>query len=66
MKDAITRDPAQLRGALRAIARKSLGVIDFPGRAQSNDYGDFLVRVPTKIWPNLDLDSQNLLNYAFK
>jgi CTP-dependent riboflavin kinase len=31
MKDAITRDHAQLRGALRAIARKSLGVIDFPG-----------------------------------
>jgi hypothetical protein len=31
MKDAITRDPAQLRGALRAIARKSKGVIDFPG-----------------------------------
>jgi hypothetical protein len=35
-------------------------------RAKSNGYEDFLVRVPTKIWPNLHLKWSNLFKYAFK
>jgi hypothetical protein len=34
--------------------------------AKSNDYGDFLVRIPTKIWPNLHLKWSKFIQICFQ
>ena len=34
-------------------------------RAEANDFVDFLVRVPTKIWPNLHLKWSKFINYLY-
>ena len=35
-------------------------------RAEANDFVDFLVRVPTKIWPNLHLKWSKFIQLCFK